>query len=378
MSAVGYKSQYSVYDRFLNSMHTEATRHTYTKALKQFLTFSKFESYDDLIHKLSEDEKHELISDYITFLKNKRHNSIATMKIAFTTIKKFYRMNRVQLDWDYLAQFKGRNKGRKIDDRLYTKQEIEQMLIHADLREKVIIHCLLSTGMRVGGLAEIRYKDMTWIPEYNLYKFKVYADSEDTDDRYITFCTPECASIIDKYLEWRELRGDKIKPNSPLVYRKVTRFDNRKGVKKCIYTDLFDVLLDSDGVQQIVTRLRRKSMVAVLEKDDPENPGRIRKEMMNCHAFRKQFNTICIKNNMNHSVKEKLMGHKKEQELDFNYNRMNDEDLLNEYLYVVNDLTISDESRLKIQVKDLKSQLEDFHNNLGIKIDEYLNRKKGN
>jgi len=357
-------------------MHTKATRRTYSKALRLFLKFTTLTDYSELIEKLTDEEKHQVIADYITYLKNTRKNSQSTVRITLLAIKKFYVANRIKLEWEYLTQFKGKHKGKKIEDRLYTKEEIDQLLLHADLREKVVIHTLLSTGMRVGALAEIRYKHMEWIPEYKLYKFKVYYDSDDNDDKYVTFCTPECGEIIQKYLEWRELRGDRIKPNSPLIYRKVTHYDNRKGVKKVVYTELFDMLLESDGIQQIVTRLRRKSLVAVLEKDDPNHPGIIRKEMMNCHAFRKQFNTICIKNNMNHSIKEKLMGHKKEQELDFNYNRMNDKDLLNEYLYVINDLTISDEQRLKIQVKDLKSQLQDFHDNLGNKIEEYLQTKR--
>lgn len=373
-TSTGYKSQYTPLDKFINALQTEETKKTYKKKIRQFLQFTKFEDYADLITKLTDDEKHEAISDYITFLKNNKKIATASIKLSFSVIKRFYTINRVKLDWEYLSNFKGKSKGKKIDDRLYTKDEIDQLLLHADLREKVVVYTLLSTGMRVGGLAEIRFKDMSYDKDFRLYKFKVYADSEDSNDRYITFCTPECASIINKYLESREKQGDAIKPNSPLIYRKLARFDQH--TKQVIYSNAFDAPMDSHGLQQILTRLQRKSSVVQREKENIQSPGRIRKPMMRCHAFRKQFNTVCIQNNMNHSVKEKLLGHKKEQELDFNYYRPNDEMLLEEYLKVVNDLTISNEFRLKVENQDLKKQVEDFNTHLEMRIDEYLKNKE--
>ena len=274
----GYKSQYNVYDKFINALYTPATKKTYQKNISYFLRFTKLASYEDLVNKLTDEEKHEVIADYIAFLKNNRKNAGSTIKIAFAAIKKFYLINRVKLDWDYLSNFKGKSKGKKNDDRLYTLEEINRLLLHSDLRQKVVIHILLSTGMRVGGLADLLIKDMIWLEEYKLYKFKVYAESEDSDDKYTTFCTPECAMIIKKYLEHREMKGDNIKPTSPLIYRKLTRYDSRN--KKTVYTDLFDTTMDSGSIQQILTRLQRKSLVTAKEVDDPTNRGRIRKEMM--------------------------------------------------------------------------------------------------
>lgn len=72
--------------------------------------------------------------------------------------------------------------------------------------------------MRVGALAASRLKDMEYLEEFKLYKFKVYADAQ-LSERYITYCTPECAYIIKKYLESREKQGDTLKPASPLIYR---------------------------------------------------------------------------------------------------------------------------------------------------------------
>ena len=146
-----------------------------------------------------------------------------------------------------------------------------------------------------------------------------------------------------------------------------------------IVENLFDMPMESKSIQQILSRLQRKSAVlSNNNNDDDENSvsfvvevglgGRgeekngssrmIRNPVMRCHSFRKMFNTICIKNNMNHYVKEKLMGHKKQLELDFNYFRPNESQLLNEYLKVINDLTINDENRLSKQVQEFKEKDE--------------------
>jgi hypothetical protein len=66
------------------------------------------------------------------------------INIAFSAIKRFYKSNRFSLDWEPNF-FKGNDNGKIVEDRIYTKKEIEQMLDHADLRTKVVILVLLIT-----------------------------------------------------------------------------------------------------------------------------------------------------------------------------------------------------------------------------------------
>jgi hypothetical protein len=78
--------------------------------------------------------------------------------------------------------------------------------------------------------------------------------------------------------------------------------------------------------------------------------------MMRCHAFRKIFDTTCIEKNVNHYVKEKLLGHTAKLGLDVNYFRPTESQLLDEYLKVVDDLTVDESHRLQKQVQELKQQ----------------------
>jgi hypothetical protein len=54
------------------------------------------------------------------------------------------------------------------------------------------------------------------------------------------------------------------------------------------------------------------------------------------------------------------MGHRARLGLDVNYFRPSESQLLDEYLKVVNDLTINDENRLKMQNEELKTTLDQF------------------
>jgi integrase len=320
---------------------------------------------------MSDDEKYNSISDYIIFMKEDKKLSSGSIKANFNTIKKFFKVNNISLQWDQLNGFKGKSNGKLIDDRVYTKEEILKMLDHADLRMKVVILVLLSSGMRIGGLAELKVKDLEYIQEYNIYKITVY--SYDKNEKYVTFCSPECADHIKKYLRYRESIGDTVKPESPLIYRKIARVGNKgKGKERVKITDMFDEHVTSHSLQEAVARLQRKSMVVSIEKHENHSEGgRVRKEMMRCHAFRKIFNSTCIENNVNHYVKEKLLGHKATLGLDVNYMRDNlfnntqqDKLLLDEYLKVVDALTVNDENRLKNQNERLKERIARTNNEI--------------
>jgi site-specific recombinase XerD len=362
LQKVSYKQKYTCYEKFLHSIYSNETKRLYTKNLKFFLKFCNFEKFDDLLE-LTDSEKYDAICDFLIFLREDRKIASTSVKPYYSAIKKFFKVNNVLLQWDELSRFRGKNEGKIIDDRLYTKQEILQLLDHADLREKVIIQILLSTGMRVGGLADLKIKDLEYLEEYKIYKITVY--SYDKNERYVTFCTPECAITIDKYLQYRkEVEGDTEinKPDSPLLYRKITLYAEGHKQHEMSIKNMFNEHMKSNSIQQQIARLQRKSRVTTIEKiTDPSMVGKIRKEMMRCHSFRKIFNTTCIDNNVNHYVKEKLMGHRARLGLDVNYFRPSESQLLDEYLKVVNDLTINDENRLKMQNEELKTTLEQFN-----------------
>ncbi|HEY7082981.1 MAG TPA: hypothetical protein VH500_25085, partial [Nitrososphaeraceae archaeon] len=105
------------------------------------------------------------------------------------------------------------------DDRAYTHQEIFQILKACDVRSRVLVLLLCSSGMRVGAARTLQIGDLTemTLDGVNLlYRIQVYAR---TRDRYYTFCTPECYKAIQEYMEYRVASGESITNNSkaPLI-----------------------------------------------------------------------------------------------------------------------------------------------------------------
>ena len=92
----------------------------------------------------------------------------------------------------------------------------------SDERMKVIVLILTSTGKRIGGLAGLKISSLKKIDEFGLYRLTVY---EGSSEEYICFTTPECASAIDFYLSQREMWGEKLKPDSPLIRKEFDRRD---------------------------------------------------------------------------------------------------------------------------------------------------------
>ena len=335
-----YISKHSVYDNFLNSIGTESTKKTFTYHLKKYLKFSQLSNYGEIIElaKQSPDDTFQLLRDYITV--NIKQNGVSAnyMTNSLAAIKSFYEMNNIMLPfWKQLGKYKGKAR-RVIDDRLYTNEELHQLIENANLRTKVIIFTLLSTGMRVGGLSTLTLGDIQYIEQYKLYKYTVYA--KDISERYTTFCTPECATILKLYLETREKLGETLTKDSPYLVSDMPNSKSR--------------FVSSTGIAIILERQRYRA--AVMARQRRGLTIHSRKDVPRSHVYRKMFNTRCIEAGMNHYIKERLMGHKVSLGLDIHYYRPTESQLLAEYLKTANHLTVSEENRLKDENYKLKAE----------------------
>jgi hypothetical protein len=84
--------------------------------------------------------------------------------------------------------------------------------------------------------------------------------------------------------------------------------------------------------------------------------GRIRKDVMRAHGFRKLTETSFIRSKVNAEAREMLMGHS--IGLGDAYYRLDVGEILDEYLKAVDLLTINDENRLKRKVEILEVKKE--------------------
>lgn len=241
----------------------------------------------------------------------------------------------------------------------YSTEQIQKLLGICDERTKAIILIYASTGIRlsalpplkIGDLEKINYPDL----DLKLFKMTVYQGYK---EEYITFCTPECAKVIDSYLEYRKRSGEELKDDAPLI-REQFSIDA---------SDLFRVKNPKHITTDTIAKMLRLKIIQAGRKVDHlvdgKNEGsKYRKDIPLIHGFRKFFNTALMNADVHPIFKELLMGHS--VKLDDSYydknSKKSKQKLLDEYCKAIDNLTMNEENRLRIKVEQLtieKSQMD--------------------
>ena len=324
-----------IYRNFIDSLKSPVTKQTYDIHIKRYLEFCNFSKLSEL---LTIPEPQKQIIKYIMSLREKglATGSINTMKYA---IYHFYDMNDVILNKKKINMFIGEPSLKTID-RAYTHAEIQKILNVSDLRMKVVIGLMYSAGLRVGALTQLRLKNLEKVEQ--CYKVTVY---EGTNEQYYSFITPECASFIDAYKEYRSKNGEILDQSSYLIRDQfdVTDIDQIRNKSRGIQTGtlkhMLNLLLIKAGVREV----------------DHTNSHK-RKEVAMAHGFRKFFTNELRKAHVPIEVRWLLQGHKLKGN-DESYVRAEVEERYAEYQKAIDNLTIDPANRLLKQVKILQVEV---------------------
>lgn len=332
--------QSRVYYNFINAIRSPATRYVYHLALKRYQKHYNL----NLEELLTIPDKQERIIDYLLSL-----NGHQSRLLIRNTLKKFYEMNDVVLNWKKVSAYLGES-GNINSDRAYTHEEIKTLVDAADMRMKVILLVLASTGMRLGALPSLKVKDIglgdprptpVEVPPNGV---SIYSG---TKDKYITFCTPECSNAIRTYLDYRKRCGEKITPDSLLI-RKRFDMDDLEAVKKNVKP------ISTDTLGRILDNHLIKCGLRTVNHVDPNK----RKEVARAHGFRKFFTTQLVNAKVNPEIREMLLGHK--IGLTSAYYRPAEADLLEEYQKAIDALTIEPSQRLQKKITQMEKAQDKF------------------
>jgi integrase len=339
----------------------------------KFLGINTFKDLVDKPQKIIESD----IKAYLVYLRTKKKIPYRSAASYLFAVRKFYYVNSdYQFKWDLINKYLGNddtdtaaeddiidNDDDELqdqeEDRPYTKEEIKIMFNAAqEIRVKIIISLLSSSGLRHGALPILKLRDLEKIEKYNLYKITAYRNSKKF--KYNTFCTPECTALIDSYLEYRKKQGEQLKGNSPLIREQFNTTDKLKINNPRQLTPRGIRFMINDVLTKY-TNLRKK-----LKFDHENKRKQGRNPTMLTHAFRKFFSTECAKAEVYPDYIELMLGHKLPG-MRSHYNKPDINILLEGtkevkgYVAAINDhLTINDENRLTKQVQELKEQ-DDYH-----------------
>jgi integrase len=345
------------YFNFINSLSSPSTRKTYEYIIKKYMKYYNIQDINELLaYKDNPTIIENNIIDWLVALrKTVEYNTRCTYYAILMT---FYEVNDINLRKKKIARYLGQQSTRKHKDRAYTIEEIRKILEHADIRSKVLVLLLISSGMRLGAVSDIRLRHLKRIEEYNLYRITVY---ENTKDEYYTFCTSECAAMIDSYLAYRQQSGENIGPNTPLIRERFDVLDIKEGSARKKPQPV-----QTRGISEIISTLLLKSGIVKttsyleLERTGVKCRSSERKAVKRAHGMRKFNLTTLISAGVNPIIKEMLIGHKSMLGLDNNYYKPTEQQVLQEYLKAVDFLTINDEHRLQKKVAILEKKQDDI------------------
>lgn len=316
------------YSNFSESISSPETSIVYRHALNDFAKYLRLQGLsiktaDDL---MSADNKviQTRLTQYIVSLKNKGLNW-STLNVRKNALYLFYEMNDIGFDSSFKKKLKkkmGIRTKAKQSDRPYNIKELKQMLQAApSARMRAICLLFVSTAMRRACMTGLNWGDFEPIelPD-NLGKiYKITGYRGDLNDQYEVPCTPEAAIAIDEYRSVLELQGVTITPQTPFLLTENT---------------------------PVPRRLRPKALSSTLDNFLKSNELRKAGETFLTEAFKKFWDSICIKNKMPHYHKEKMISHR--VGLDEHYGRLTWDDLLTEYIPMIQHLTINEQAQKQL------------------------------
>ena len=358
------------YQLFKNAIRSEKSLQLYKQHLWHFCDFVKMTT-EDIVSKYSGGENikesiklQRMIEDYVLLLQTKVRNgelSAMTCGVMIPPIKLLCEMNDIILNWRKINKLMP-HRDDNASDEAYTREQIKKMLDYSDLRTKIPILFMASSGMRLGGFQGLTDGYIT--PFHDEITGKLLAIHvivyKGTDDAYDTFISPEAWSVYQQYRNLRIKFGEKITKNSPILLR---RFNISPDEKSATIDNTKPVALST--IAGLITTVANKAGI----REASENYSN-RYNIKIAHGLRKFFSTTLStiktpdgRTAIDFIKKSWLLGHALTSihSLEENYNRSDRvKILLDEYLKAVKELTISDEERLKVQVKKLQMDISNM------------------
>lgn len=250
------------------------TELTYLKGLKAFLKKLEIKNPDKLVEKIKsgQADANELYKSFAIWLAN---DNLAPKSVAAWTsaVKKFFNSNGIKVDVALPMKVYTVH-----EDTMPEKNEIKRALELADIKARVAILILASSGMRVGELHKLRLSDLNLSKDPALIKIKA-TEAKERKSR-ITFMSVEAKKALLEYLEKRKIVGHNLDETAPVIAR-----DDGKE-------------MSYQNLQFILSNVFRK-----VSKKHGKRFG------LHAHSLRKWFKTQLITAGVPGPIVDRLMGH---------------------------------------------------------------------
>ena len=330
-------------EQFRAAIRNAATRDPYERRLIGFLK-SVMMTPDDLVTK-AKSQPSSIEKILISFISaqnlraEKGEITAGTVGNALKAVKLLLEMNDVtSLNWKKIKRVLPKAR-RYALDRVPTIDEIQNVVEAADIRGKPLTLVFTSSGIREGAIEKLRVGDYTHI-EGRVGRLTVYNGDP---ERYVTFISPEACDALDKYLTFRKQHGEMISSNSPLFRDKFDPVKRQEGLGRGHHghtrRDAEEIVIPmTSSIRQYYNRL----LFSIGIRDQKK-----RRHDYKTRAEQAGMKPINVKILMGHSVG-----------ISDSYYRPTENELLQDYLRVVDALTITQENRLHNEVEARGKSIE--------------------
>jgi hypothetical protein len=275
-----------------------------------------------------------------------------TLRNSVKTIKTFCEVADILIPWKKITRGLPRVK-RYADDRAPTLEEIKKIIEYPDRRIRPIVYTMTSSGIRVGAWDYLKWGHVIPVNRNGRIvaaKVIVYAGEP---DEYYTFITPEAYFSLESWMKFRSSSGESINVES-WIMRNLWNTLRPKENSISRKTINAPEKLNSIGVKRLIERaLWTQGLRNKLAN------GKRRHQFQTDHGFRKWFKTQSEISGMKPINVEILMGHS--VGLSDSYYRATESELLEDYLKIIDFLTINEENKLRKKIENLqieKSRIE--------------------
>jgi len=314
---------------FESACRSERTRESYVQLLNSFLKWAEKDHESLLV--LSDFELQVLLENYMMYCR--RRYATSSIITIFASIQKFLFVNDRTVNKKKLMMFLPEKL--KTKQRAITTEEVRLLLKHCgSKRNRAIIHVFSATGCRPEALADLKIKNISEMP--NGYTSVIFYAG--TKNELQHFYHPEVTSAVNDYLDDRKQEGEKLEHESYLFRQKRWLVDSESN-------------LTLTGIESIIDNLMKHAGIKRIKMSDK------RYDLPVCNGFRNRFNTILKRNSdISYPIAEQFLDHKLRMEPSYLFPTR--EELFDEYKKAVPELTISNEWKLKEELKRKNKETE--------------------
>ena len=334
---------------FENSCKSKRTFNDYTQFMNKFLAWVHKDHNSLLL--IPTKELEELLQDYCIFQRKRSENneiSPNSVPYFFNAIFKFLKVNRKKIDKESITQLYPDKV--KLGGDLAISTEQCQLLLEStgEKREKALVHVYSATGARPEAICNLQLKHVVSY-QNDFMKLVLYVGHS---HEMITFIHPEAVEVLNEYLEWRKVRGEKLTSES-YVFRANTSWSNQK--------------MSLSVMENVMARFWKGSGIK-------RNKIGHNYDIASIRGFRKRFDTILEMNpEVSMGATQYLMDHAGYLS-GKHYRRPTTEQLFESYKKATPDLMINEKYRLELEIEQKEKQLRENESQKDLRIKELEQR----